>query len=130
MHAGRRGNRKIKRSTTRFASTLSHRGVQPSALTRYFGIKIQWVEMLLDDSKAARAASSDFVIPRGENSKVQLCQRDNANRGVLVRVDIRRDQYRGIEQNSRHVSVRPGIHQVAAHFLQILHKRRVGRSVP
>jgi hypothetical protein len=60
---------------------------------------------------------------------VEFGERDDADRGLLVRTFLGGDQDRGVEEY-RHYLFSPGIGELAPQCIEVSLERRVGRALP
>jgi hypothetical protein len=92
-------DREVHRSTPGRSSALGDERVQPPALARRGSVERQRVEMLLDGPKPAHSQRTSLIVACNKHSEVQLRQRDDTDRRILLRPPLGHDQHRGIEQD-------------------------------
>lgn len=98
VNVGRRCDRQVGEALSRSAAPLSDGSLQPAPLSGCDVIEGQWVgEARLDQSQPTRPLRSCRLV-RDEQSEVQLCERDDADRDLGLCRDLAGDQDGGIEE--------------------------------
>jgi len=130
MNIGGGCDRQVHRSTPWRSSALGDEGMQAPALSRRGRVERQRIKVLLNSSEPAHSQRAGLIVACDENSEVQLCQRDDANRRVLARPLVGRDQDRGIEQDRQPSVGGPGVCELPTQRLQIPLERGIWRRSP